>query len=655
MRKNGLISMLLGILLSLEAVPIYGENADEIYTMSLDELLNMNIEIASYESRPIREQPGIISIITEDEIRKSGARDLIDILNLVPGFNFAGEVCEWVGIHTRGIWANEGKVLILIDGIELNETVFGTLQFNNYFSADQIKQIEIIRGPGSAMYGGTSELAVIKITTKGREINGFKVTATPSLNKGHINQKYDLVVGKSFENWGFSIAASYKAGTRSNEELDDNYGNTYDMSEYSHFVRTPIYYNIGVNLKGLELKFIQNNHSYEMRDYYGIVPWTNRRHEINDSILASAKYTWNIGEKLTIVPKFTFKNHNAWQNYIVGQEYRWQVEGTRYIYDLLGMYRATDMMIFSGGIQYFDDKGKAHEQTGRAPETHFGNSDRVAYQNAAVFAQAEVETLLGLFTTGGRYENHSHAGDAFVPRLGLTKVLNKFHFKLLYSQAFRTPNIEIIRYNITGSTNPIRPEFTTAYEIETGYQFSDNLYWVGNAYYVAVDDAIYYKSTYYENGKGTVSTYGYETELRFKSEKAHIKLGYANYFANQVDVNPWSTDRKGTVAGNPNHKIMYSVTYDLMQNFSLNCNGFLTSRIRSYIDPDGDWVAELVDYKGMHIMNLFVDYHMGPIGLGIGVSDLLNEMQKYYPAYDNWSGAIPAMSREFFIKVSCRI
>ena len=62
---------------------------EDLSEMSIEELLNINVSVASYKTSGIREQPGIITVITREEIKKSGARDLIDIINLVPGFGFA--------------------------------------------------------------------------------------------------------------------------------------------------------------------------------------------------------------------------------------------------------------------------------------------------------------------------------------------------------------------------------------------------------------------------------------------------------------------------------------------------------------------------------------------------------------------------------------
>ena len=94
---------------------------------TLDEVMNIKVTVASKNAMTLRESPGIITIITEEEIRNMGARDLIDVLRFVPGFDFASDIQNYVGIGVRGNWATEGKVSVLVDGIELNELRYSNI------------------------------------------------------------------------------------------------------------------------------------------------------------------------------------------------------------------------------------------------------------------------------------------------------------------------------------------------------------------------------------------------------------------------------------------------------------------------------------------------------------------------------------------------
>ena len=106
----------------------------------LEKLINSLISVASKKPLNVRESPSIVSLITSEEIKASGARDLIDVLRLVPGIDFGVDVLGVTGIGMRGNWAHEGKVLVLIDGQEMNEILFGSTEFGNHYPIDQIKK-----------------------------------------------------------------------------------------------------------------------------------------------------------------------------------------------------------------------------------------------------------------------------------------------------------------------------------------------------------------------------------------------------------------------------------------------------------------------------------------------------------------------------------
>ena len=113
--------------------------------------MNINVSVASILPSTGRESPGIITVITADEINRTGVQDLMQVLQQVPGFDFGVDVEGVIGIGVRGNWAHEGKALLLWDGMELNEDLYATLQFVQHYPIDRIKQIEVIRGPGSAV------------------------------------------------------------------------------------------------------------------------------------------------------------------------------------------------------------------------------------------------------------------------------------------------------------------------------------------------------------------------------------------------------------------------------------------------------------------------------------------------------------------------
>lgn len=120
----------------------------DINNLTLEELMNIEVKIITKKAITIRDNPAIITVITEGEIQRSGARDLKEVLELfVPGFQFGSDVEGAIGISVRGMWAFEGKLLLMFNGLECNEEMFANVIVGGHYPVDIIKKIEISRGP----------------------------------------------------------------------------------------------------------------------------------------------------------------------------------------------------------------------------------------------------------------------------------------------------------------------------------------------------------------------------------------------------------------------------------------------------------------------------------------------------------------------------
>src|SRR5215471_816230 len=123
--------------------------------------------VASFAPTQLKDSPAVVTVISGEDIRTTGARDLIDILYLVPGYFMGLDTEGVVGPGFRGLWGHEGKILLMIDGKEMNELLFSNMQLGNEFPVELIERVEVVRGPGSVIYGGSAELSVINIVTRG--------------------------------------------------------------------------------------------------------------------------------------------------------------------------------------------------------------------------------------------------------------------------------------------------------------------------------------------------------------------------------------------------------------------------------------------------------------------------------------------------------
>lgn len=166
---------LVTLMVCLGAAPALADSAD-VDDLSLEALLDTRVEVATSDARTALEAPNVVVLLTRDDIVASGSRDLLEVLQLVPGFTFHHDVSGVVGVAFRNLWGHEGKVLVMLDGQEVNELLYSSTQFGHHVLAHTIERLEIIRGPGSALYGGSAELAVINVITRqGRSLQGGEV------------------------------------------------------------------------------------------------------------------------------------------------------------------------------------------------------------------------------------------------------------------------------------------------------------------------------------------------------------------------------------------------------------------------------------------------------------------------------------------------
>lgn len=143
---------------------------EDLFSMSLEELVNIEVSIATGTPKALHKAPAAASIITAEELAAMGAQDINDALERVPGLHIArGGLFYAPRYFIRGIAStNNAQTLILVNGIPLTSLVTGDrVGLQQWLPAiAMVDRIEIIRGPGSAVYGADAFAGVINIKTK---------------------------------------------------------------------------------------------------------------------------------------------------------------------------------------------------------------------------------------------------------------------------------------------------------------------------------------------------------------------------------------------------------------------------------------------------------------------------------------------------------
>ena len=168
--------------------------SQEIEDYSLSNLFNLRVMIATKTEVGQQQAPSIITVITSEEIFNMGARDITDILRTVPGFDVVQNPTngnqQTIGV--RGLFnheTNNGKIKFMLNGKNLCDDSCSMSYYFDSIAINNIRRIEIIQGPGSALYGSGSFLGVINIITRDGKVAGEgETTGRISISRGSFRK-----------------------------------------------------------------------------------------------------------------------------------------------------------------------------------------------------------------------------------------------------------------------------------------------------------------------------------------------------------------------------------------------------------------------------------------------------------------------------------
>ena len=136
--------------------------------LSLAQLGDLEVTTASKEPEELWQTPAAIAVLTQEDIRHSGATSVPELLRLVPGVNVAREQSDQWAVGVRGFNSQFSKgLLVLIDGRSVYTPLFEGVYWDvQDLVLDDIDRIEVIRGPGGTIWGANAVNGVINIITK---------------------------------------------------------------------------------------------------------------------------------------------------------------------------------------------------------------------------------------------------------------------------------------------------------------------------------------------------------------------------------------------------------------------------------------------------------------------------------------------------------
>ncbi len=216
------------LLLATVAVGAKGDTLPELKAMSLEQLLDVEATSVSRRPQKSSEAAAALFVITRDDIRRSGASSIPELLRMVPGVDVARIDGNKWAISVRGFngrFAN--KLLVLVDG----RSVYTPLDSGVFWDAqdtmlDDIERIEVIRGPGATLWGANAVNGVINVITRSARdtVGALGYVAHGVEERGHAGVRYGWRAGEYGAMRVFARTEGYaQSVTRTGAPAGDGY------------------------------------------------------------------------------------------------------------------------------------------------------------------------------------------------------------------------------------------------------------------------------------------------------------------------------------------------------------------------------------------------------------------------------------------------
>jgi outer membrane receptor protein involved in Fe transport len=399
------------------------KDSDDIFDISLEDLMNLEITIASKHSEKPSDAPGVISVVSNDEINRFGAKTVSDLLERVVGTYSLGNHLIKSVLSIRGDQTTEtsSHVLVLINGRPTRERVWGGTDSDIYqaFPINTIDHIEVVRGPGSVLYGTNAYTGVINIITKKEENTYIQAEGS-----GFIEGGYSAGISGNIAKGDFQAFGGF------------NYLNTpsYDIDDYSTFdprtnslntlpfavKDTSIGVFIGANYKGVSAMF-------------GYSRWDNS----SEANFMYQRYFGDLGYEMNISDKWKINFNSTFT--LFEQDATTDRKSSEILGEITNHFQFNDKLnlIVGGSYIYID----GNETMG----TDVISSSMDTTENSyIIYSQLQYQLLNNLkLITGAQYNKVENLDGNIVPRFGaIYYPIEKINVKALYSRAYRAPSLD---------------------------------------------------------------------------------------------------------------------------------------------------------------------------------------------------------------------
>lgn len=450
----------------------------DLTSLTIEDLANVKVFSASRHLEDARQAPSAVSVITAEEITRYGWRTLADVLNSLRGFYTAYDR-NYAYLGVRGFLRPgdyNSRILLLINGHRVNDNVYDGALIGTEFplNLDLIDHIEVVRGPGSSLFGTNAVFGIINVITRQPktdtmlEASGVESSflgrtgrLTTSFQKGRLSA---LLSGSMYRSAGqselfFPEFSTTNGGVAENAD-GDHYSQAFADLQYGAWriqglfgTRTKI-----IPTAAYETNF--NDPGTRTTDTRGYVDASYHR-SLSSLTDVDLRAYYDAYRYHGIYAYGATNSAARYLNFDVGVADWSGVEAT--VGHQMGRQRVT------AGASY-EYSFRANQETYDAGQSPFLDDHRTPWLMAA-YGEAELNLVPKLtIHAGGRLDYFDTFGGAFSPRLALVYSLNsRTTLKYIFGRAFRAPNAYENYYsdgtNIVTPNVPLKPEHIVSHDV----------------------------------------------------------------------------------------------------------------------------------------------------------------------------------------------
>ncbi|QEY17054.1 TonB-dependent receptor [Cellvibrio sp. KY-GH-1] len=640
--RGCLLALCVLVLNTSHAIAARNLDARDLFDLSLSELMDVPVDTASNLNRSWRAQPGIITLFELADMRAMGARTLRDVLIHIPGVSLGMDTQNAVNLVVRGNWAFEGKIQYIVNDMPVNDLIYGTFPLPPNFPVEQLERIEVLRGPGSVKYGNSAQLAVIRIYTRTQSGIETSVTHQPSANIVSLNAAERMGDGK------FALSASLHDGNWGEGTWIDAAGTSADISssdtQGGNFAGSIEWGRTRANIFHLQ-------YSMDNIQQYGIFAPSARIKFRESNFFIEHKFVLN--EQWQLTPRLSLRDEANWRSSSQAPDlvYDYDVRARAWNIDLETLYEYANDASLSVGVSQRGETARAIS-VDMPPEQYFPPDGELTSRDHALYVNWDKRFGDYELSLGARASSHDYSGDAFTPRIGLTRAEKNWHMKMLYGTAFREPDLQTSNPIFHPGTETLNAEKTRVSEIEYGHALGDKNYLTLSVFDQNIKDAIIYS---YEPGytnNPEIRTQGAELQYWYTGDVISMRANVSYARANDDDLPPYDVPKRsgqnmGAASGVAN--LWFSMKTPI-ENLSTNFDfRYLGSRYaRQYSAQIGAVQIQKVDAEKS--VNLAVEYRLRTVHWTFAVNNLTNTAQVIPQPYNDVSTPFPVGEREYWLR-----